>query len=74
MPILKQALQPTAAQEAALNNLERAFDRAAGGLNAVRALASDRGKARHNLGCGANDPGRRCPVSKTIERPTMGAV
>ena len=35
MPILKQALQPTAAQEAALNNLERAFDRAAGGLNAV---------------------------------------
>ena len=35
MPILKQALQFTAAQEAALNNLERAFDRAAGGLNAV---------------------------------------
>ena len=34
MPILKQALQPTAAQEAALNNLERAFNRAAG-LNAV---------------------------------------
>ena len=35
MPILKQALQPTAAQEAALNNLERAFNRAASGLNAV---------------------------------------
>ena len=35
MPILKQALQPTAAQEAALNNLESAFNRAAGGLNAV---------------------------------------
>jgi hypothetical protein len=32
---LKQALQPTAAQEAALNNLERAFNRAASGLNAV---------------------------------------
>ena len=35
MPILKQALQPTAAQEGALNNLERAFNRAASGLNAV---------------------------------------
>jgi len=35
MPILKQALQPTAAQEAALNNRERAFNRAASGLNAV---------------------------------------
>jgi hypothetical protein len=35
MPILKQALQPTTAQEAALNNLERAFNRAASGLNAV---------------------------------------
>ena len=35
MPILKQALQPTAAQEAALNNLERAFNRATSGLNAV---------------------------------------
>jgi len=34
MPILKQALQPTAAQEAALNNLESAFNRAASGLNA----------------------------------------
>jgi hypothetical protein len=34
MPILKQALQPTAAQEAALNNLERAFNRAASDLNA----------------------------------------
>ena len=32
MPILKQALQPTAAQEAALNDLERAFNRAASGL------------------------------------------
>ena len=81
MPILKQALQPTAAQEAALNNLEspggqwsqrRLFRRHA--AYAVRALASDRGKARHHLGCGANDPGRRCPVSKTIERPTTRAV
>jgi hypothetical protein len=35
MPILKQALQPTAAQEAALNDLERAFNRAASGLNAA---------------------------------------
>ena len=35
MPILKQALQPTAAQEGALNDLERAFNRAASGLNAV---------------------------------------
>ena len=35
MPILKQALQPTAAQEAALTNLERAFNRAASGLDAV---------------------------------------
>ena len=34
MPILKQALQPTAAQEAALKDLERAFNRAASGLNA----------------------------------------
>jgi hypothetical protein len=34
MPILKQALQPTAAQEAALNDLERAFSRAASELNA----------------------------------------
>ena len=34
MPILKEALQPTAAQEAALNNLERAFNRAASDLNA----------------------------------------
>ena len=34
MPIFQQALQPTAAQEAALNNLERAFNRAASGLNA----------------------------------------
>jgi hypothetical protein len=33
MPILKQALQPTAAQETALNNLESAFNRAASGLN-----------------------------------------
>ena len=33
MPILKQALQPTAAQEAALNDLERAFNRAASELN-----------------------------------------
>jgi hypothetical protein len=35
VPILKQTLQPTAAQEAALANLERAFNRAASGLNAV---------------------------------------
>jgi len=35
MPILKQALQPTAAQEAALNDLERAFNRAASGLDAA---------------------------------------
>jgi len=35
MPILKQALQPTAAQEAALNDLESAFNRAASGLNAA---------------------------------------
>ena len=35
IPILKQALQPTAVQEAALNNLERAFNRAASGLDAV---------------------------------------
>ena len=34
MPTLKQALQPTAAQEAALNDLERAFNRAASELNA----------------------------------------
>ena len=34
MPILKQALQPTSAQEAALNDLERAFNRAANELNA----------------------------------------
>jgi hypothetical protein len=34
-PILKQALQPSAAQEAALNDLESAFNRAASGLNAV---------------------------------------
>jgi LTXXQ motif family protein len=34
MPILKQALQPTAAQEAALKDLERAFNRAANELNA----------------------------------------
>jgi hypothetical protein len=84
MPILKQAVQPTATQEAALNDLESAFNRAATGLNATcsngtrgmpsRALASDRGKARHHLGRGANDPGRRCQVSKTIERPTTRAV
>jgi LTXXQ motif family protein len=35
MPILKQVLQPTAAQEAVLNDLERAFNRAASGLNAA---------------------------------------
>ena len=35
MPILKQALQTTAAQEAALNDLQSAFNRAASGLNAV---------------------------------------
>ena len=35
MPILKQALQPTAAQETALNNLESAFNRAASGLDAA---------------------------------------
>jgi hypothetical protein len=34
VPILKQALQPTAAQEAALDDLERAFNRAASELNA----------------------------------------
>jgi hypothetical protein len=34
MPLLKQALQPTAAQEAALNDLERAFNRAASEFNA----------------------------------------
>jgi hypothetical protein len=34
MPILKQALQPTAAQDAALDDLERAFNRAASELNA----------------------------------------
>ena len=34
MPILKQALQPTVAQEAALDDLERAFNRAASELNA----------------------------------------
>ena len=34
MPILKQALQPTAAQEPALNDLERAFNRATSELNA----------------------------------------
>ena len=33
MPILKQALQPTAAQEAALDDLERAFNRAASELS-----------------------------------------
>jgi LTXXQ motif family protein len=33
MPNLKQAVQPTAAQEAALNDLERAFNRAASDLN-----------------------------------------
>jgi hypothetical protein len=35
MPIFKQALQPTAAQEAALNDLESALSRAASGLNAA---------------------------------------
>jgi hypothetical protein len=35
MPILKQALQTTAAQEAALNDLESAFNRAANGLSAA---------------------------------------
>ena len=35
MPILKQALQPTPVQQAALNNLERAFKRAASGLDAA---------------------------------------
>jgi hypothetical protein len=35
MPILKQALQPTLVQQAALNNLERAFKRAASGLDAA---------------------------------------
>ncbi len=34
MPILKEALQLTDSQEAALNNLERAFNRAASDLNA----------------------------------------
>jgi hypothetical protein len=34
MPILRQALQPPTAQEAALNGLERAFNRAASELNA----------------------------------------
>jgi hypothetical protein len=34
MPILRQALQPSTAQEAALNDLERAFNRAASELNA----------------------------------------
>jgi hypothetical protein len=34
MPILRQALQPSTAQEAALNGLERAFNRAASELNA----------------------------------------
>jgi hypothetical protein len=34
MPILRQALQTSAAQEAALNDLERAFNRAAKELNA----------------------------------------
>jgi len=33
MPILRQALQPSTAQEAALNGLERAFNRAASELN-----------------------------------------
>jgi hypothetical protein len=35
MPILKQVLQPIVAHEAALNNLERAFNRSASGLNAA---------------------------------------
>ena len=35
MPILKQALEPTAAQEAALIDLESAFNRAASGLSAA---------------------------------------
>jgi hypothetical protein len=35
MPILKQALQPSPVQQAALNNLERAFKRAASGLDAA---------------------------------------
>lgn len=34
MPILKEVLQPSGAQEAALNDLERAFSRAASELNA----------------------------------------
>jgi hypothetical protein len=34
IPIFRQALQPSAAQEAALNDLERAFNRAASELNA----------------------------------------
>jgi hypothetical protein len=34
IPILKEALQPSAAQEAAINDLERAFNRAASELNA----------------------------------------
>jgi hypothetical protein len=35
MPALKQALQPTADQEAALGELQRAFNRASAGLNAI---------------------------------------
>jgi LTXXQ motif family protein len=34
MPLIKQALQPTTAQEAALNDIERAFTRAASEFNA----------------------------------------
>jgi len=83
MPILKQALQPTAAQEAALNDLERAFNRrrvvstplVPTSCRVCRPRACKRSRqARHHLGCTANDPGRRCPVSKTIERPTTHAV
>ena len=35
MPVLKQAVQPTADQEVAMDELERAFGRASNGLNAV---------------------------------------
>jgi hypothetical protein len=35
IPIIKDTLQPTADQQAALNGLESAFNRASGGLNAI---------------------------------------
>ena len=68
MPILKQALQPTTAQEAALNNLERAFNRAASGLNAV---CSDgmhrvcRPRACKRSRQGSTSPGLRCKRSRS---------